>query len=411
MQIETIPLLSSLPSSEYEALIAMMTRTEYERETVLFREGEPGDKFYIILSGQVEIIKALGTAEEQLLGIRSPFDFFGEMSLLISDRLRTASVRTSTPVQMLELCHADLLNLLQHRPALAFELIRVLSLRLRESEDAMIRDLKKKNRQLSQAYEELKIAQAQIVEKEKLEHELKLARDIQASILPKDLLCLNGFEFGARMVPARSVGGDLYDFILLSEDIVAIAIGDVSDKGIPAAMFMALFCSLLRAEVEHVFSPAEVLRRVNRHLLDLNDAGMFVTALFGLLDLKKGEFSYARAGHEIPILFDRDGKPKLINWDQGQLLGFFPDPELDVQSVIIPQGSTLLLYTDGAFDAWNSEGDRYGVDCLMEIVGANVQNSPQKLCDLVIDELKTYQGSSTQYDDITLVAIQSSTCV
>jgi serine phosphatase RsbU (regulator of sigma subunit) len=388
----------------------MMTRTEYQDGVVLFREGDPGDRLYIILSGQVEIVKALGTTEEQILGVRGPSDFFGEMSLLISDRLRTASVRTSTPVQMLELCHADLLNLLQKQPTLAFELIRVLSLRLQESDNAMIRDLKEKNRQLSEAYEELKIAQAQIVEKEKLEHELNLARDIQASILPKAILCLNGFEFGARMVPARSVGGDLYDFILLSEDLMAIAIGDVSDKGIPAAMFMALFCSLLRAEVEHAVSPAEVLRQVNRHLLDLNEAGMFVTALLGLLDLKKGEFSYARAGHEIPILFDREGKANVVDWDSGQLLGFFPDPKLDVQSVFIPEGSTLLLYTDGAFDTQNSEGVRYGFERLMETAGTHVQNSAQKFCDLVIDSLNAYQGSSVQYDDITLVAIQSSAC-
>jgi len=410
LQIEKIPLLSSLSRPDLEVLIAMMTHGEYQRGTVLFREGEPGDRFYIILSGQVEIVKALGTTDEQILGVRGPSEFFGEMSLLISDGLRTASVRTSTPVQMLELAHTDLLNLLKERPALAFELIRVLSLRLQESDNAMIRDLKEKNCQLSEAYEELKIAQAQIVEKEKLEHELDLARDIQASILPKAILCLKGFEFGARMVPARSVGGDLYDFILLSEDLIAIAIGDVSDKGIPAAMFMALFCSLLRAEVKHAVSPAEVLRQVNRHLLDLNEAGMFVTALLGLLDLKKGEFCYARAGHEIPILFDREGEAKLADWDPGQLLGFFPDPQLDIQSVVIPQGSTLLLYTDGAFDAWNSEGVRYGYEHLVETVGAHVQNSPQKLCDLVVDALNAYQASSTQYDDITLVAVRSSTC-
>jgi serine phosphatase RsbU (regulator of sigma subunit) len=175
-------------------------------------------------------------------------------------------------------------------------------------------------------------------------------------------------------------------------------------------MFMALFCSLLRAEVEHAISPAEVLRRVNRHLLDLNEAGMFVTALLGLLDLKKSEFSYARAGHEIPILFDRDGKAKFVDWDSGQLLGFFPDPILDVQSVFIPEGSTLLLYTDGAFDAWNTEGVRFGFERLVETVGANMQNAPQKLCDLVVDVLNVYQESSTQYDDITLVAIRSSSC-
>lgn len=408
MRLEDIPLFSSLPSSEIELLVGVLKRTEFEANTILFREGDPGDKFYIILSGLVEIIKALGTAEEQLLGKRGPTDFFGEMSLLIPDGLRTASVRTLTSVQLIVISHADLSKLLEREPALAFELVRVLSLRLRRSDDAMIRDLKAKNYQLSQAYEELQAAQIQIVEKEKLEHELSLARDIQESILPKDLVFLENFNFGARMLPARSVGGDLYDFIPLSPDTVAIAIGDVSDKGIPAAIFMALFCSLLRAEVHHVTSPAEVLRQVNRHLLDLDEAGMFVTALLGKLNWERREFSYARAGHEIPILFDRHGKVNLLGWNQGQLLGFFEKPTLDIQSVIIPRGSTLLLYTDGAMDALNSAGARFGLTRLMEIVSDNIQNSAQNLCDQIINELKVYQGSSSQYDDITLVAIQSS---
>jgi sigma-B regulation protein RsbU (phosphoserine phosphatase) len=170
---------------------------------------------------------------------------------------------------------------------------------------------------------------------------------------------------------------------------------------------MALFCSLLRAEVQHETSPANVLRRVNRHLLDLNEAGMFVTTLFGLLNRKNREFSYARAGHEIPILFDRQGKASLLDWDQGQLLGFFPDPKLDIQSVILPPGSTLLLYTDGTFDAQNSEGAGFGLDRLIETAAANLQNSAQKFCDRIVDTLNTYQDSSSQYDDITLVAIRS----
>jgi sigma-B regulation protein RsbU (phosphoserine phosphatase) len=408
MRIENIPLFSSLPSHEIEVLIAVLNRTEYGADTVLFREGEPGDKFYIILSGQVEIIKTLDTAEEQVLGVRGPSDFFGEMSLLNPDGLRTASVRTSTPAQLLELGHTDFRKLLERRPALAFEMVRVLSLRLRESGNVMIRDLREKNRQLCQAYEELKVAQAQIVEQEKLEHELNLARDIQESILPKDLLSLDDFEIGARMVPARSVGGDLYGYIPLSDDIVAIAIGDVSDKGIPAAIYMALFCSLLRAEIQHGTSPSEVLLRVNRHLLDLDESAMFVTALFGLLDCRKREFSYARAGHEVPILFDRDGKAKLLDWDQGQLMGFFADLKLDGQTVTIPEGCTLLLYTDGAFDALNSEGASFGLDRLVAAAAANLGSSAQNLCDLVIDELNVFQGSSSQYDDITLVAIKSS---
>jgi sigma-B regulation protein RsbU (phosphoserine phosphatase) len=407
LQIENVPLLSSLPRNEIEDLIKALTHTEYQAGTVLFREGEPGNKFYMILSGQVQIIKALGTAEEQLLGVRGSSDFIGEMSLLVPDGLRTASVRTSMHTQMLELSHTDLNELLQRRPTLAVELVRVLSLRLRESGDVMIRDLKEKNRQLSQAYEELKTAQAQIVEKEKLEHELNLARGIQQSILPKDPWILDNFDFGARMVPARSVGGDLYDFISLNEDTVAIAIGDVSGKGVPAAIFMALFCSLLRAEVHHASSPVEVLKQVNRHLLDLNESGMFVTTLFGLLDRKTRVFSYARAGHEIPILFDCHGKANLVDWDQGQLLGFFPEPNLDVKSVTLPPESTLLLYTDGAFDTQNSEGVAFGVDRLIEIAGTNIQNSAQNICDRIVEVLTGYQGTSSQYDDITLVTIHS----
>jgi sigma-B regulation protein RsbU (phosphoserine phosphatase) len=170
---------------------------------------------------------------------------------------------------------------------------------------------------------------------------------------------------------------------------------------------MALFCSLLRAEAQHITSPEEVLRRVNSHLLDLNEAGMFVTALFGLLNRKNREFSYARAGHEIPILFDKEGNGKLLDWDQGHLLGFFPDPQLDVKTVTVAQGSTLLLYTDGAFDTQNSEGLSFGMDRLFETAGTNLKNSAQDLCDLVVDELTSFQASTSQYDDITLIAIQS----
>ncbi|MEN8174024.1 MAG: SpoIIE family protein phosphatase, partial [Chloroflexota bacterium] len=324
------------------------------------------------------------------------------------DGLRTASVRASTPIKLLELDHADFNKLLELRPALALELVRVLGVRLRESDNLMIHDLREINRQLTQTCEELKTAQAQIVEKEKLEHELSLARDIQESILPKDLVCLDDFEFGARMVPARSVGGDLYDFIPLNEDIVAIAIGDVSGKGIPAAIYMALFCSLLRAEIQHIPSPTDVLLRVNQHLLDLDESGMFVTVLFGLLDRKKRKFSYARAGHEVPILFDQNGKAAILDWDQGQLLGFFSDPKLDVGSIIIPEGCTLLLYTDGAFDTRNSDGTGFGLERLIETTTDYLPNSAQNLCDLVVDKLNVYQGLSSQFDDITLVAIQSS---
>jgi len=346
LDITLVPLFRSLPSSEIDFLTQALQPISLDPGQILFQEGEPGNEFYIITLGKVEIVKSLETADERVLDERGPGDFFGEMSLLIPDGLRTASVRARTPVRMMELSRVDFDALLERRLALACDMVRELSLRLRDSDNSMIRDLTEKNRQLEQAYRELQSAQAQIVEKEKLDHELDLARRIQESILPNDL-ALKGFDFGARMLPARAVGGDLYDFIPLHGDNVGISIGDVSDKGVPAAIFMALYCSLVRAETHHTTSPEDVLNQVNHHLLHLHETRMFVTALYGVLNRKTCEFTYARAGHHVPILVDDCGKETPVERNHGQLLGFFPGPDLDVQTVEIPQGSTLLLYTDG----------------------------------------------------------------
>jgi serine phosphatase RsbU (regulator of sigma subunit) len=406
LDLSQIPLFKTLPSAEIKHLNEVLKPISLDPDVVLCHEGEPGDKFYIITTGQVEIIKSLGTPDEQILGNRNPGDFLGEMSLLVPDGLRTATVRASSAVELLELSYADFDQLLKKRPSLAMEMVRELSIRLRHSDNTMIRDLTEKNQELAQAYQELKAAQAQIVEKEKLEHELSLARQIQQSILPDDLALMAGFDFGARMVPARAVGGDLYDFIQLDQDTMGISIGDVSDKGVPAAIFMALYCSLLRAEAPYAPSPAEVLRRVNHHLINMRDTGMFVTALFGVLNQKTSQFSYARAGHHVPILIDDFGKEMAINRDQGQLLGFFPDPVLDIQTVDLPQGSTLLLYSDGMLDVMDSNNEFIGENRFREIVQGSRGKSAQELCEYIITELKNIQGDNPQYDDMTLVAVQ-----
>ena len=306
--IRTIPLFATLRGTETEFLAGILRGVEIPADTLLFREGEPGASFDILVDGQVEIIKALGTLDERLLAVRGPGDFFGEMSLLDPDGLRTASVRARTPSCLLEMSRTDFDAVLQHRPALAYEIMRVLSLRLRESDNATIADLHEKNRELAQAYADLQAAQAQIIEKEKLEQELRMAHRIQQSILPSELPRLPRYDFGALIMPAKRVGGDLYDFIPLGKGRLGIAVGDVSDKGVPAAIFMALTRSLLRAEATRVVSPRRALERVNQLLLDMNDEGMFVTLLYGILDAQQGTFAYSRAGHELPLLFDPDGQ-------------------------------------------------------------------------------------------------------
>jgi serine phosphatase RsbU (regulator of sigma subunit) len=341
------------------------------------------------------------------LGERGPGDFFGEMSLLIPDGVRTATIRARTPGKVLALGRAAFEELLERRPTLANKMVRTLSLNMRESDDVLIRDLERKNRELRQAYEQLQAAQAQIVENRVLEHELNLARDIQKSILPGELRQSRDFNFGARILPARSVGGDLYDLMEIDEVTTGVAIGDVSGKGIPAAIFMAHFSSLLRAEVLHSNSPLGILQRVNNHLLALSGNRMFVTAIFGVLDHKQHEFVFARAGHEIPILVNQDGKVDPIKWGPGQLLGFFNPPQLDEQTLSLPPGSTLLLFTDGVIDARNPKGEQFGRDRLVQITAAYHDDSAQNLCDRVVEALFSHMRTETQFDDITLLAIKS----
>ncbi len=306
-------------------------------------------------------------------------------------------------------------------------MVRVLTLQLRDSNNAIISDLRRKNHDLSVAYAELKAAQAQLIEKEKLEQELRTAHRIQQSILPTELPRLPGYDFGALIMPARSVGGDLYDFIPLDEGRMGIAVGDVSDKGVPAAIFMALTRSLLRAEATRsqspVPSPRQALERVNSLLLDMNDAGMFVTLLYGILDARAGTFAYARAGHELPLLVTApaDARPgpqgpagsarfqaTLAVQGVGNPLGLFSRVALDEQVIRLSPRDTLLLYTDGATDITDSGDVFYGMEHLQETVCAAARmGSAQAFCEEISRELAAYCEGALQADDVALVSIRA----
>jgi len=248
---------------------------------------------------------------------------------------------------------------------------------------------------------------AQIERLAKLELELSLASEIQKSMLPRSIPRLEGYEFSAAMVPAKSVGGDFFDFIHLGEDLLAIAVGDVSDKGIPAALFMAMVRSLLRAEAHPGRSPARVLRSVNRHLMDMNEKEMFVTILFGILNRTSHQFQYARAGHEAPIFFDAQGSFNRLSKTNGQALGVFPEIALDEQTVLFSRGSQLLIYTDGIPDSTNRQNVSFGLDGVVRTVGRLTGSSAQVVCDELIRAAVEHQAGSQPYDDMTVVVVRS----
>ena len=328
-QLSHIPIFARLPRGELQHLAETLTARQLPEQAILIREGSRDDRLFIVLEGQVEIIKALGTADERIVAQRDEGALLGEMSLFSRDGRHTASVRALTPVELLEITRSELDALLHRQPRFAYELVGLLSRRLEESENTTILDLREKNRQLTEAYRELKAAQAQMIEKERMDRELEIAHHIQASILPQSLPADPVLDFGARFVPARMVGGDFYDLFPVGEGCWGIVVGDVCDKGVPAALFMMLTYSLMRAEAPRAGSPGEALLAVNRQLLDLNPSGMFVTLLYGMLDARTCRFVYARAGHPPPLLLDGACRPVAVPMGVGQPLGLFDVPALD----------------------------------------------------------------------------------
>jgi phosphoserine phosphatase RsbU/P len=404
-QLERSLLFKNLPANELDYLAAKLKVIEIPPGAVLFRQGEVGRHFYSILSGEMEVVIGLGTEDERVLGTRGPGDFIGELSLLNPDSLRTASVRSRGPAQLLEISHEDVDALLNRHPQVAYNLLQIVSTRLSGTQGEMFVDLQERNRQLSQAYEELVQAQEKIIVKERLERELQVAFDIQMSILPQNLPQVPGFDFGARIAPARAVGGDFFDLFPLNSDKIAIVIGDVADKGVPSAIFMARTHAFLYAELGHSQRPAEVLRRVNHHLIQRDQSSLFVTVLLGILETKTGRLSYARAGHELPLVVSPAGEAVLTSHKQGQLLGFLDEPELDEQTLTIPPGGMVLFYTDGLVDGRDPAGEPFGYQRMMAEAASVRGCSAQKVCDHLWERLVSFRGPAPQDDDVTLLAV------
>jgi sigma-B regulation protein RsbU (phosphoserine phosphatase) len=203
------------------------------------------------------------------------------------------------------------------------------------------------------------------------------------------------------------VGGDFYDVFELGRNKYGVLIGDVADKGVPSAIFMARAHALIIAEADDVTSPGDVLRMANGHITRFEKSTQFVTALFGILDAETGEFKYARAGHEPPLFLDEKGVVHRLPHNPGMALGLWEDIVLDENSIFLPRGSCLMMFTDGMTDCRNPKGEPFGLERIMQTLAGLKGNSAQKGCDLLFDTLVKYQDGSKQDDDVTLVAIHA----
>src|SRR5574341_673881 len=342
-----IPLFQNVPSRDLFKMVNELPVEKFAAGAYLFRDGDPGENLYVVRDGALEIVLAADTPDELLLRICGPGEYVGEMGLILADGKRTATVRAKADTTTWVVSRPKFVQMLQRWPAIAYSMVSILSERLDATNDATFRDLTAKNHALQKAYDELKAAQEQLIEKERLERELQVAAEIQLSILPDQLPQPDGFDFGARILPARQVGGDFYDVFPVNKIETGVLIGDVADKGVPSALFMARTHALLMAEADTGMTPGEVMGLVNRHITHLEKSTQFVTALYGLLNTQTGEFAYARAGHEPPLLLLPDGKAERLPHGPGMSLGLWDAIVLDERTITLPPGGTLVLYTDG----------------------------------------------------------------
>ena len=403
--LHELPLFNELPRGELKYLAYTLNQLPLNANTVIFRENEVGESFYIVVSGQVDVIMAMDTPDEKLLASLGPGEYSGEMSLVIPGGKRSASIRTRSDAQLLVMTREDFDELLHRQPHVAYAMVKVISNRLRNSDNVAFHDLREKNHQLQTAYDELKAAQAQIIEKEKLEKELQLAAEIQMSLLPRVLPVVPGLDFGGFMEPARSVGGDLYDVFQIDEQRIGVLIGDVTDKGLPSAIFMARAHALLTAESLRGAAPGQVLRSVNAYLTRLDQGDLFVTVTYGIYDLRSAVFQYARAGHELPVLVSAAGQVFVPARHDSLPIGLFPEIPLDEQSINIPPGGSLLLFTDGMCDCRNLAGEEFGRERITSGMAALCGQNAQAICAGLIQSLTDFRQGAAQDDDVTLVTL------
>jgi serine phosphatase RsbU (regulator of sigma subunit)/anti-sigma regulatory factor (Ser/Thr protein kinase) len=236
--------------------------------------------------------------------------------------------------------------------------------------------------------------------RERIEQELRVAQLIQQNFLPRRLPELSGWQLDAYYKPAREVGGDFYDFFELPDGRVGVVVGDVTDKGVPAAMVMAAARSVLRASATRIVSPGATLERVNELLCpDIPDK-MFVTCLYGVIDPVSGRFRFANAGHNLPCARTAEGAVELRA--TGMPLGLLPGMTYEETEAVIAPGEALLLYSDGVTEAHSTDREMYGSPRLFELVGGD-----EDLVDGLLTSLERFTGPGwEQEDDITLVTLR-----
>ena len=247
------------------------------------------------------------------------------------------------------------------------------------------------------------------LEKQRIEESLKLAADIQMGMLPSTFPAFperNDFDLFAGIIPAKEVGGDFYDFFLVDKKHLCFVIGDVSGKGIPAALFMALTKTQIKASSSRRRTPGDVLFRANNDLCHENESSMFCTLFYGIMNTETGEVTYANAGHNPPYIIEKGVEPVQIESTGGIALGVMEEMEFESATFTVSKGDSIFLYTDGVNEAMNEADEEYSYERLEDYLKENSTGSITDMVNRNLESVKEFAGAAPQSDDITVLALR-----
>jgi serine phosphatase RsbU (regulator of sigma subunit) len=408
-------LFADLDGATIALIVAQLTEEVWPAGHVVIEEYASGDTLYIIVDGQVQISRTLQNGEQRVIREMGPGEFFGEMALL-EDKPRSARVSTVTPTTFLAVTRQRFNTLIEQHPAVAINFLKAISAQLRqqyreqavllEEKQTLIEALAAKNTALEQALAELQAALVTVAEHERVKRDLEIAREIQGQMLPATFPQTSGLRLHATTVPATWVGGDLYDAIRLEADRVGLLLGDVSGKGIPAALQMARLMGEFRACVSHCADPQSVMQVLNGLLCQRNlRFGSFVTVQYVVLDVRQRHMQFICAGHPPILLRHADGRI--------EHLGAAPNIPLGVEETFayhqeerqLMAGDTLLLYSDGTYERQDSQGVQLGLPHLARLFAA-APSYPEAVVHAIQAALNAFSDVGGAKDDTTLLCAQ-----
>jgi serine phosphatase RsbU (regulator of sigma subunit) len=414
-RLRSVPIFDGFSDGDLQHLAENVKERHLEEAEVLFYQGDEGLDTFVILDGALEVITYVD-GEEIRLEVRLTGEIIGEMAP-IDNSPRSATVRAVRASKVAILNLESFYSLLLSDSVLAVEMLKRGTSRLRSTSQQMIEGLETKNAELLKAYQDLKAAQAELIHLNRIQEELAVARRIQKFFLPRTIPQPEGWQVAAFNRGAQEIGGDFFDCIELAGDRLGLVVADACGKGVPAAMFVALTRSLLRASSQ---APWALSREEN--FLDLDsivtgalwftndyaarehgESNMFVTVFFGLLDPRNGQLFFVNAGHNPPLVIAPGGASVRELESTTLPVGIIEEQTYEALETTIEVGDMLVCFSDGVTEAMNKAGEPYGDERFVDLLREHADYDAADMVSLIVQSIDDYANGAPQADDITIL--------